>query len=113
MNIKESETIELKRSTSELKEGVISICATLNKHHEGKLYFGISNDGYLVSVPLLVNQPYHNCFLLLDIGIKLALHTLIQKVTSLLKIFIAYLEVLSFLGLLRLKNVWNYSEDRR
>ncbi len=41
----ESETLELKRSTSELKEGVISVAAMLNKHGKGQLYFGIRNDG--------------------------------------------------------------------
>lgn len=41
----ESETLELKRSTSELKEGVISVTAILNKHRKGELYFGVRNDG--------------------------------------------------------------------
>ena len=44
----ESETIELKRSTSELKEALISIVAILNKHQKGKLYFGIKNNGEAV-----------------------------------------------------------------
>lgn len=43
--MKENEIIEFKKSTSELKEGVISIGSILNKHHGGKLYFGIRNDG--------------------------------------------------------------------
>ncbi|MDO8747990.1 MAG: ATP-binding protein [Candidatus Omnitrophota bacterium] len=38
---KESETIEFKKSTSELKEAVISIVAMLNKHGHGVVYFGI------------------------------------------------------------------------
>jgi ATP-dependent DNA helicase RecG len=42
---KESETLELKKSTSELKEGLVSIVSILNKHQSGKLYFGIKNDG--------------------------------------------------------------------
>ena len=42
---KESETVEFKKSTSELKEAVIDICAMLNKHGKGELYFGIKNDG--------------------------------------------------------------------
>ena len=46
--LQESEVIELKKSTSELKEGIISICAILNKHQKGKLYFGIRNDGCVV-----------------------------------------------------------------
>ena len=41
----ESETIEFKRSTSELKEGVISIASILNKHGAGLLYFGVKNNG--------------------------------------------------------------------
>lgn len=45
MNFTESETLELKKSTSEMKEAVISICAILNKHGNGALYFGIADDG--------------------------------------------------------------------
>ena len=45
MQLCESETLELKRSTSELKEAVISIAAMLNKHQKGRLIFGIKNDG--------------------------------------------------------------------
>ncbi|MDP2908213.1 MAG: ATP-binding protein [Nanoarchaeota archaeon] len=45
MKIKESEDVELKKSTSELKEAIISITAILNKHKKGTLYFGIKNDG--------------------------------------------------------------------
>ena len=44
----ESETLELKRSTSELKEGVISVAAILNKRQKGQLYFGIRNDGTVI-----------------------------------------------------------------
>ncbi|MEK6937809.1 MAG: ATP-binding protein [Nanoarchaeota archaeon] len=46
--MKESETLELKKSTSELKEGIISIAAILNKHQEGELYFGVRNDGTII-----------------------------------------------------------------
>ncbi|MDR2712595.1 MAG: putative DNA binding domain-containing protein [Clostridiales bacterium] len=42
---KESEKLEFKKSTAELKEGIISIAAILNKHGGGELYFGILNDG--------------------------------------------------------------------
>ena len=48
MFISESETMELKKSTSELKEAIISIVAILNKHQQGELYFGITNDGTVV-----------------------------------------------------------------
>lgn len=45
---KESETLELKKSTSELKEAVISIVAMLNKHQRGTIYFGIKDDGIVL-----------------------------------------------------------------
>lgn len=48
MIFKESETIELKKSTSELKEAIISIVAILNKHQQGELYFGINNRGEII-----------------------------------------------------------------
>ncbi|MBI4919451.1 putative DNA binding domain-containing protein [archaeon] len=46
--LKESETVELKKSTSELKESIISVVAILNKHSRGELYFGVKNDGSIV-----------------------------------------------------------------
>jgi len=51
----ETEIIEFKRSTSELKEAVISIVAILNKHQKGKLYFGIKNDGTIVGQDVTEN----------------------------------------------------------
>jgi len=45
MNLKESETLELKCSTSELKEAVISISSMLNKHGCAKLIFGVDDCG--------------------------------------------------------------------
>lgn len=48
MKLKESETLELKKSTSELKEAIVSIVAILNKHGAGVLYFGVKNDGVAV-----------------------------------------------------------------
>lgn len=44
----ETEQIEFKKSTGELKEGVISIVSILNKHQSGKLYFGVKNDGTVI-----------------------------------------------------------------
>src|SRR3989338_11425604 len=46
--LRENEYIELKKSTSELKEAIISIVAILNKHRKGELYFGINNDGSVI-----------------------------------------------------------------
>ncbi|MCY3018867.1 MAG: ATP-binding protein [Planctomycetota bacterium] len=40
--------MELKKSTSELKEAVISIAAILNKHGKGRLCYGVRNDGAIV-----------------------------------------------------------------
>ena len=49
MNIgKESELIEFKKSTSESKEGIISIASILNKHKKGTLYFGVKDNGDVV-----------------------------------------------------------------
>ncbi|MGB3479314.1 MAG: ATP-binding protein [bacterium] len=45
MKFKETEMLELKQSTSEIKEAVVSISAILNKHQRGELYFGIGPDG--------------------------------------------------------------------
>ena len=47
-HMKESEFLELKKSTSELKEGIISIVSILNKHQKGELFFGIKNDGKII-----------------------------------------------------------------
>ena len=48
MALLESETLELKKSTSEIKEAVISIAAMLNKHGKGEVIFGVEDDGCVV-----------------------------------------------------------------
>jgi len=48
MTMKETETTEFKKSTAELKSGVVSIAAILNKHGKGEVYFGIKDDGTVV-----------------------------------------------------------------
>jgi ATP-dependent DNA helicase RecG len=45
---KESETLEFKKSTNELREAMVSISAILNKHGVGTLYFGIKPNGDVV-----------------------------------------------------------------
>ena len=45
MEKRESELIEFKKSTSELKQGVISLSSMLNKHGKGVVYFGVLNNG--------------------------------------------------------------------
>ncbi len=44
----ETELIEFKKSTGELKEGIISLASMLNKNGRGVLYFGVRNDGEIV-----------------------------------------------------------------
>lgn len=51
----ESETLELKKSTSELKEAIISIVSILNKHQKGELYFGVKNDGEVIGQTVTEN----------------------------------------------------------
>ncbi|MDO4198495.1 MAG: putative DNA binding domain-containing protein [Erysipelotrichaceae bacterium] len=44
---KESETLEFKLSTGEMKEAAESIAAILNKHSKGTLYFGVDDSGFV------------------------------------------------------------------
>lgn len=46
----ENETTEFKKTLGQLKEGIISIAAILNKHGEGELWFGIRDDGIPVGI---------------------------------------------------------------
>ena len=41
----ETELIEFKKTTGELKEGIVSLASMLNKNCKGTLYFGVRNDG--------------------------------------------------------------------
>ncbi|OGB29107.1 MAG: hypothetical protein A3F78_15070 [Burkholderiales bacterium RIFCSPLOWO2_12_FULL_61_40] len=57
--LRESETVELKKSLAELKEGLVAIAAILNKHGAGELWFAVaqnrSRDGNLCDVKQYVN----------------------------------------------------------
>lgn len=44
----ETETLEFKKTTGELKEGIISLSSMLNKNGYGSLYFGVKNDGEVI-----------------------------------------------------------------
>ena len=44
----ETEEVEFKKSTGELKEGIISLTSMLNKNGKGTLYFGVKNDGAVI-----------------------------------------------------------------
>ena len=53
MNIgRESELVEFKKTTSETKEGIISIASILNKHGKGELYFGVRDNGEVVGIEI-------------------------------------------------------------
>lgn len=43
----ETEIVEFKKTTGERKEAMESICAILNKHCRGTLYFGVNDNGYV------------------------------------------------------------------
>lgn len=51
----ETEQIEFKKSTAELKEGIISLSAMLNKHGAATLYFGVANSGDVVGQQIGTN----------------------------------------------------------
>lgn len=44
----ETETLEFKKSTSEIDAGIVSLSSMLNKHGEGTLYFGVKNNGDII-----------------------------------------------------------------
>lgn len=46
----ESETIELRKSLAELKEGIISLSSMLNKNNHGEVYFGINDEGRILGI---------------------------------------------------------------
>ena len=43
--MREDEYTEFKKTTGELNEAMVSIAGILNKHRQGKVYFGLKNDG--------------------------------------------------------------------
>lgn len=50
--MKETEKIELKKSMTQLKEGIISCAAMLNKNHSGTVIFGINDDGRVCGITI-------------------------------------------------------------
>ena len=50
--MKESEKLELKKSLSQLKEGIISLSAMLNKNNSGIVIFGINDDGKVSGITI-------------------------------------------------------------
>ena len=49
---KESQTIELKKSLKQLKEGIISLASMLNKENKGSVIFGVSDEGKEVGIDM-------------------------------------------------------------
>lgn len=52
---RENEEVEFKKTTSELREGVISLSSMLNKSNHGVVYFGIKNDGSVFGLDVGIN----------------------------------------------------------
>ena len=57
---KESETVEFKESLSQLKEGLISLTAMLNKSGQGTVYFGVNDDGELIGLKDVGKKTIHD-----------------------------------------------------
>ena len=49
----ETERIEFKKSTGEMKDAIISIAAILNKHGAGELFFGVKDNGDVIPNKIL------------------------------------------------------------
>jgi len=62
----ENERLEFKKTTAERDEGIVSMCAILNKHGSGELFFGVAPDcavkGQMISEKTLreISQAVHN-----------------------------------------------------
>lgn len=57
----EGETLEFKKNTNEINEAMKSICAMLNKHGKGTLYFGIGDDGLVYDQKININTLRDIC----------------------------------------------------
>ncbi len=77
--LRESETVELKRSTSELREAVVSVVAILNKRQEGALYFGVDNSGKVIGQQV-AEQTVREVSQALAVGIEPKVYPRISKV---------------------------------
>lgn len=80
MIYQESEIVELKKSTSELKEGVVSIVSILNKHRKGTLYFGIKDNGEILGQEI-TNQTIRNVTKTISENIEPKIYPSVSKIT--------------------------------
>lgn len=76
----ETEQIEFKKSTGELKEGIISIASILNKHGSGTLYFGVKNNGDVIGQEIS-DQTIRNVSQAIQNHIVPAIYPVIDKKT--------------------------------
>ena len=74
----ETETVEFKKSTSELKEGVASIAAMLNKNGYGTLYFGVKNNGDVCGMQV-ADTTLREIGQIIDQSIEPRIHPKIKK----------------------------------
>ena len=74
----ETEQVEFKKSTGELKEGIISIASILNKHESGDLYFGVKNNGDVIG-QVISDSTLRDVSQAIRTNIKPALYPIIEK----------------------------------
>ena len=74
----ETEQVEFKKSTGELKEGVISIASILNKHESGDLYFGVKNNGDVIG-QVISDSTLRDVSQAIRMNIKPVLYPVIEK----------------------------------
>ena len=79
MDYQEDETLELKKSTSELKEGIVSIVSILNKHRKGMLYFGIKDNGQVLGQEI-TNQTIRNVTKTISENIEPKIYPSVSKI---------------------------------
>lgn len=74
----ETEQVEFKKSTGELKEGIISIVSILNKHESGDLYFGVKNNGDVIG-QTISDSTLRDVSQAVRMNIKPAVYPVIEK----------------------------------
>ena len=75
----ETEVLEFKKSTGEIKEAIYSIGAILNKHGHGELYFGVKPDGTVIGQQVSEETLRHVSHRIAE-GIKPRIYPEINKV---------------------------------
>lgn len=82
MNLgRESETVEFKKSKAELKEGISSIAAILNKHGKGELFFGVKNNGDVCGLQVS-DATLREIGQTIDQSIEPRVHPIVEKLSD-------------------------------